>query len=121
MKELYQNEEVKQEVKTSKDSKDSKVASGIAYRVLVRPLITEKATELSSLNKYAFEVCTDANKIEVAQAVKEVYGIKPVSVNILKMKGKKVVRGRYTGKRKDWKKAIVTLPKGKTIRIYEGI
>ncbi len=118
------------DVKTEKKSKpaDSKVPGvakqvkkGIAYKVLVRPLITEKATEMAVLGKYVFEVAKDTNKVEVAKAIEEVYGIKPSSVNIVKMLGKKVRRGKITGKRKDWKKAIVTLPKGKTIEVYEGV
>ena len=63
----------------------------------------------------------DSNKIEIAKAVEEIYGIKPTAVNVIKTDGKKVRRGKYTGTRKDWKKAMVTLPKGKTINIYEGV
>jgi large subunit ribosomal protein L23 len=94
---------------------------GQAYKTLVKPLITEKAATLGSLDKYAFAVSDKSNKIEVADAIKEVYGVKPVAVNIIAVKGKKVRYGRTMGKRKDWKKAIVTLPKGKTINIYEGV
>ena len=63
----------------------------------------------------------NANKIEIAKAVNDVYGVKPVSVNIIKTKGKKTRSGRVTGKRKDWKKAVVTLKKGESIKIYEGV
>jgi len=94
---------------------------GSAYKVLVKPLITEKASDLGALNKYVFAVKKDANKIEVAKAIDEVYGIKPLSVNIIKMKGKNVRYGRTSGRKKDWKKAIITLPAGKTIKIYEGV
>lgn len=90
-------------------------------RWLVRPVITEKATDLSADNKYAFVVEKAANKIEVAKAIKAVYGVEPVAVNIINMQGKKVARGRIRGQRKDWKKAIVTLKKGDTISIYEGV
>jgi large subunit ribosomal protein L23 len=95
--------------------------SGNAYKVLVKPLITEKAGILGQENKYVFEVAVDTNKIEVAKAVEEVYGVKPVAVNIMNRQGKKVRRGRTFGKRKDWKKAIVELPEGKTISVYEGV
>ena len=114
MQDLYAGE-VKKAVKS-----DKKVA-GQAYRLLIKPLVTEKAANLSALNKYVFMVAPDANKISVAAAVQEVYGIKPVDVNIIKMKGKRVLRGRISGQRKDWKKAIVTLPAGKTIKVYEGV
>lgn len=92
-----------------------------AHRVLVRPLITEKAANFGVLNKYAFVVTENANKVEVAKAVLAVYGVKPVSVNIVCVKGKAVTRGRIKGRRSDLKKAIVTLKKGDTIQIYEGV
>jgi large subunit ribosomal protein L23 len=92
-----------------------------AYRVLLRPLVTEKGSHLGIQNKYLFEVGYDTNKIEVAKAVESVYGVKPTKVNIIKLAGKVVRRGRFEGRRKNWKKAIVTLPAGKTIQIYEGI
>jgi len=108
-------------VKAEKTVKTDGAKRGKAYNVLVKPLITEKAGFLGHENKYVFEVSVDTNKIEVGKAIEEVYGIKPVSVNIMNREGKVVRRGRATGKRKDWKKAIVELPKGKTINIYEGV
>lgn len=104
----------KVEVKTSQS-----VSS--AYKVLLRPLVTEKGSHLGIENKYLFEVDYNTNKIEVAKAIESAYGVKPTKVNIMKFDGKKVSRGRNEGRRKRWKKAIVTLPKGKTIQIYEGI
>ena len=117
MKDLYQNKEVKSA--GNSDKKETK--AGNAYRVLVRPLITEKATHQGVENKYIFEVALKANKIEVAKAIKEVYGVKPLAVNIIRNLGKNVRYGRMTGKRKDWKKAIVTLSQGETIKVYEGV
>jgi large subunit ribosomal protein L23 len=114
MKDLYNSE-------GKAKAKSGKKISGQAYRVLIKPMITEKATNLSAVNQYIFMVANDANKIEVAKAINEVYGVKPVSVNIVSVKGKKVSRGRITGKRKDFKKAIITLKKGETISIYEGV
>jgi large subunit ribosomal protein L23 len=99
--------------------KDSSASS--AYRVLIRPLVTEKGSHLGIENKYLFEVDYNTNKIEVAKAIFDAYGIKPTKVNIIKLDGKVKRRGRYEGRRKNWKKAIVTLPAGKTIQIYEGI
>ncbi len=101
--------------------KDTKKVTGQAYRVLVKPMVTEKATNLVSSNQYVFMVGIDTNKIEVAKAIQEIYGVKPISVNIIKVKGKKVNRGRIIGKRKDFKKAVVTLKKGDTISVYEGV
>jgi large subunit ribosomal protein L23 len=100
--------------------KDSFTVSA-AYRVLIRPLLTEKGSHLGIENKYLFEVDYNTNKIEVAKAIETVYGVKPTKVNIIKLAGKVMRRGRTEGRRKNWKKAIVTLPKGKTIQIYEGI
>ena len=101
--------------------KDDKKISGQAYRVLIKPMITEKASALGASNQYVFMVGINTNKIQVAKAIQEVYGVKPLSVNIIKVKGKKVSRGRITGKRKDFKKAVITLKKGDTISVYEGV
>jgi len=98
-----------------------RAAYGNAYKILIKPLVTEKVSNLGVLNKYVFAVAPGANKIEVAKAVKEVYGIKPLGVNMIKLEGKKARYGRSVGKRKDWKKAIVTLPVGQTIKVYEGV
>jgi len=114
MKDLYSE--------TASSSKDKSVkASAIAYRVLIKPMVTEKATNLSAENQYVFMVSNGANKIDVAKAIHEVYGIKPASVNMIKVKGKKVRRGKVTGKRKDFKKALVSLKKGESISVYEGV
>ena len=117
MKELYQKEELKKEKQDKKS--DSRYKQ--AYRVLVKPLVTEKATALGVNNKYVFIVNINTNKLEVAKAIYAVYGVKPISVNIVKMKGKAVSRGRIKGKRKDFKKAIVTLAKDQQIQVYEGV
>jgi len=112
-KNTEEKDEVKKEVK--------KIKNGNAYKILVKPLITEKAGDLGKLNKYLFEVSKDANKIEVSKAIEEVYSVRPKSINIIRVKGKTVRRGKIKGKRKDWKKAIVTLSKEQSINIYEGV
>lgn len=119
-KDLYKNDS-KGKTAVKKESKDKEKNSGKAYKVLVRPLVTEKASIQGAQNKYFFEVAVDTNKVETAKAIKEVYGVSPISVNIINMKGKKVRRGRTTGKKKDWKKAIITLKKGESIKVYEGV
>lgn len=93
--------------------------AGDAYRVLVRPVFTEKSAMLQSAGKYVFAVAKDAGKVEIAAAIRDLYGVKPVAVNIVKIQGKKVRFGRFAGKEKDVKKAIVTLKKGDTIAIME--
>ena len=116
MKDLYA---AKNETVSGKKSVASKFDG--AHRVLVRPLITEKAANFGILNKYAFVVTGNSNKLEVAKAVQAVYGVKPTTVNIICVKGKAVARGKVKGRRSDIKKAIVTLKKGETIKIYEGV
>lgn len=92
-----------------------------AYRILVKPLITEKATDLGAQNKYIFAVAPSANKISIAKAIQAVYGVKPTRVNLINIPGKRVARGRISGQRSDRRKAIITLAKGDVIKVYEGV
>ncbi len=121
MKELYSPESSAK--KSSSSSKKAAPKSNYkgAYRVLESPLVTEKAANLGALGQYAFVVAEGANKIEVRKAVEAVYGVSVQGVNIIRMQGKRVSRGRIRGQRKDWKKAIVTLKKGDSIQLYEGV
>ncbi len=121
MKDLYSASETGKVKQSAAKGAEKKSAHADAYKIIMKPLVTEKVSDLGVLNKYVFAVAKDANKIEVAKAVKEIYGIKPIGVNVIRMGGKKSGYGRISGKRKDWKKAIVTLPKGQTIKIYEGV
>jgi len=89
--------------------------------VIVKPLISEKAAILAGENQYVFVVRKSANRLEVRSAIQKMYGVSPTSINISNVRGKIVKRGRTTGKRSNWKKAIVTLPKGQTINVYEGV
>lgn len=113
------------EAKTKTTAKaKAKTSSGAsrAYHVLLRPLVSEKASrQQSSVNQYFFEVAINSNKIEIAKAVEAAYGIRPIKVNIIRLEGKSRRSGRTVGKQKNWKKAVVTLPKGKTITLYEGV
>lgn len=93
----------------------------LAYRVLLAPLQSEKAARISGENQYVFEIAQGANKLEVKEAVFRVYGVRPISVNIIRLPRKRVRYGRIAGISKMRVKAIVTLPKGKTISIYEGV
>lgn len=88
--------------------------------ILVRPLFTEKALNLSKEGKYLFEVYVSANKIEVKNAIKKIYGIMPMDVNIITKKGKKTgLMRKVKGQRKDWKKAVVALKQGEKIDVYQ--
>ncbi|MFH1255621.1 MAG: 50S ribosomal protein L23 [bacterium] len=121
MKDLYSAEGAAKKESAGVKGVEKKPAAGNAYKVIIKPLVTEKVSGLGALNKYVFAVAKNTNKIEIAKAIKEVYGIKPTAVNIVRMIGKKARYGRIAGRRKDWKKAIVTLPEGQTIKIYEGV
>ena len=120
MADLYADNEASKKSKSASGAK-AKTAFADAYKVLAHPLITEKAATASSLNKYVFVVSGEANKLSVAQAIYAVYGVKPVKVNIVCQDGKAVTRGRIKGRRRDLKKAIVTLKKGDSIQVYEGV
>jgi large subunit ribosomal protein L23 len=90
--------------------------------VVLRPMITEKATELSAANKYLFEVRRDANKVQIRDAVQKSFDVKVQSVNVMNMKGKpRRVRGNRIKHRPDWKKAVVTLVPGDKIELFQGI
>lgn len=89
--------------------------------VIVQPLISEKAAGLAGASQYVFIVRKGANRLQVRTAIKSMYGVSPLSINILNVRGKKVRFGRKGGTRSDWKKAIVTLPAGQTINVHEGV
>lgn len=110
------------ERKTSKETKIVAVQLGAkGSEFILKPLITEKTATLASTNKYVFVVSKDANKIQISHAISSMYGVVPDSVNIQNVRGKQVRFGRTRGTRRNWKKAIVTLPKGKTINVYDGV
>lgn len=90
--------------------------------VIVRPVVSEKSYALLDQSVYTFKVAPDANKIEIRQAVEEIFGVNVVKVNTLNRPGKrKRNRGKATfGKRSDTKRAVVTLAAGQTIPIFEG-
>ena len=92
--------------------------------ILIRPLITEKMTGISEKNaaKFGFVVAVDANKIQIARAIKEKFDVDVTSVNTVTYKGKKrtqlTKKGRFTGRTSTYKKAVVTLKEGQTIDIF---
>jgi len=93
-----------------------------ALTVVLRPMITEKATRLGGENKYMFEVRRAANKTQIKEAVEKGFDVKVMDVNVMVMKGKPHrVRGNRIIHRPDWKKAVVTLAPGEKIELFEGI
>jgi len=111
-------DKVKKDVKLEKDVKN---VSGNAYKIIVRPLISEKAAIAEANSVYTFVVSTRATKIDIKKAIKQVYGVMPLKVRVINVEGKDIRFGRNNGKRSEWKKAIVTLPKGQSIQIHEGV
>lgn len=88
-------------------------------QVLVRPIITERATTLSErFNQFAFEVKKNANKFQIRRAVEALYGVTVESVRTMVVPGKLKRRGVSVGKRPNWKKAVVTLKKGDNIDFF---
>ena len=89
-----------------------------ARDILIRPLITERGTDLMQDNKFVFVVDKRANKIQIAQAVKEVFNVTVEAVNTMNVKGKTKRRGRTVGRTNSYKKAIVKLAEGQTIEFF---
>lgn len=111
----------KEVAKSTTKTEDLKGKTKQAYQVLVKPLVTEKASDLGVLNKYVFAINPRMNKIEVKKAIRTIYNVDPIKVNIANFSGKNVRYGRVKGKTKAWKKAIVTLKQGDKIEVYEGV
>ncbi|MDY6083783.1 MAG: 50S ribosomal protein L23 [Dialister sp.] len=88
--------------------------------ILIQPIVTEKTTALMEEGKYTFRVPLTATKIEVRQAVEQIFKVKVESVNTMRYEGKLKRLGRTQGRRSDWKKAIVTLKPGETIELFEA-
>jgi large subunit ribosomal protein L23 len=92
------------------------------YQVVLRPLLTEKGTRLKEAgNQYLFRVAKTANKIEIKQAIEQLFKVRVLDVRTLQVRGKVKRLGRFQGRRPDWKKAIATLKAGDSIELYEGV
>ena len=91
------------------------------YDIIKRPIVTE-ATSIAfqERGEYVFEVHPDANKLEIKQAIEQLFGVKVTGVWTSNQRGKTRRVGRATGRRPNWKKAIVKLREGDTIEIFEG-
>ena len=89
-----------------------------ARDILIRPLITEHSTDLMAESKFVFVVDKCANKIQIADAVEEIFKVTVEAVNTINVKGKTKRRGRTVGKTNSYKKAIVKLAAGQTIELF---
>jgi len=88
--------------------------------VLISPVVSEKSYGQIVQNRYTFKVHQDAHKTQVRQAVEELFDVKVLNVNIVKVQPKPKRRGVHKGVRQGWKKAIVQLKPGDSIEIFEG-
>ena len=89
-----------------------------AQDIIIKPIITEHSMEALASGKYTFKVAKDANKIEIAKAVEEIFDVKVLKVNTVNVKSKKKRMRNIEGKTRTWKKAIVTLAEGDTIEVF---
>lgn len=93
-----------------------------AQDIVIKPIITEKSMGGLQENKYTFKVAKNANKIEIAKAVEELFGVQVASVNTMNVRGRAKRVGMNRGVTPSWKKAIVTLKEGsKTIEFFDGM
>ena len=91
------------------------------YDVILRPIITEKSSAAKETNnQYVFEVARDANKIEIRKAVEQLFKVKVLSVRVMNMEGKTRRLGKFSGKRSDWRKAVVRVSGKDKIKFFEG-
>ncbi|TFG91871.1 MAG: 50S ribosomal protein L23 [Syntrophobacterales bacterium] len=92
------------------------------YSVIKKPLVTEKSTiAREEENKYLFEVDRGATKIDIRKAVEKIFKVTVVNVHTINISGKKKRVGRVVGRRRDWKKALITLAPGSSIEVHEGV
>ena len=89
--------------------------------ILVRPIITERSMADSEMGKYTFVVDRRANKYQIRNAVEEIFGVRVLRVNTMRMLGKRRRMGRNIGRRPNWKKAIVQLAPGQELDFFEGM
>jgi large subunit ribosomal protein L23 len=88
--------------------------------VLIAPVVSEKSYGQIAQNRYTFKVHQDAHKTQIRQAVEQLFDVKVVGVNIVKVQPKPKRRGMFKGTRPGWKKAVVELRAGDTIEIFQG-
>ena len=91
-----------------------------ADKIIIEPIVTEKSNTMRENHRYVFRVDPRANKLQIMQAVRQLFKVNPLSCNVINVKGKPK-RQRYTpGYTSSWKKAIITLPPEEKIGIFEG-
>ena len=100
---------------------DLKISDNKSYQVILKPLVTEKATQMSEYNKMVFAVPLSSSKLEVKSSIERIFSVKVKTVNTIVLKGKLKRFKGILGKRSNLKKAIVTLAPGNTIDLSAGV
>tara|TARA_B100001063_G_C16702188_1_gene523180 strand:+ start:352 stop:681 length:330 start_codon:yes stop_codon:yes gene_type:complete len=100
---------------------EGRISFNKAYQVVLNPLVTEKATQMSEFNKMVFSVPLTANKLEIKLSIEKIFSVKVISVNTILLKGKVKRFKGVIGRRANTKKAIVTLAPGNTIDLSVGV
>ena len=94
----------------------------LAQDIIIKPIITEQSMMGVAFKKYTFKVASDANKVEIAKAVEELFDVKVAKVNTINVSGKMRRYGRFEGYKASWKKAVVTLTEdSKTNAFFDGM
>lgn len=94
----------------------------IQHDIIKRPIITEKTSiQKETHNQLTFEVDRRANSVEIKKAIEGIFNVNVAKIRTMQVKGKTKQRGRIVGKRRNWKKAIVTLMPGERIDFFEGV
>ena len=94
----------------------------IDHDIIKRPLLTEKTNiQKEEYNQLSFEVDRRANRVQIKQAIENIFNVRVAAVKTMQIKGKVKRRGQILGKRKDWKKAVVKLMPGQRIDFFEGV
>jgi large subunit ribosomal protein L23 len=97
----------------------------VATQIILRPVISEKSMDQTTISKYTFAVADGANKLQIKAAVEELFKVTVLDVNVLtskrKEKSRNRRRGRQVGYTTPWKKAVVTVKAGDSIEFFEGV
>lgn len=94
----------------------------LAQEIIIKPIITERSMAGLQNGKYTFKVAKSANKIQIAKAVEEIFGVQVAKVNTMNVRGRSKRMGLHSGYTASWKKAIITLKEGsKTIEFFDGM
>ena len=91
-----------------------------ASQIILAPIVSEKSYAATTRGSYTFKVHQDAHKVHIRQAIEQLFEVKVVRVNVIKVQPKPKRRGAISGTRQGWKKAIVQLRAGDTIEIFAG-